>query len=204
MNPELRYLLASIELRDATAESPGTLEGYAAKYDSETEIGGWFREVIRPGAFTRALAEGQDVRALWGHDNRIVLGRRSAGTLEVNEDATGLKFRVVLPDTQAGRDAATSIKRGDVDGMSFGFRAVRERWTEEEGKPELRELLDLDLVEISPVAFPAYPDTSVAKRCLETFRAERSAEITRNASCSLSVERERQEMRKLKYTIKGD
>lgn len=198
---EIRFIATEdIELRNADDTSPGTLEGYAAIYDSIVDIGGYFREVIRPGAFSRAIRDKQDVRALWNHDTGIILGRRSAGTLSISEDERGLKFSLQLPDTTAGRDAAVSIGRRDITGMSFGFRVTRARWLEEENQDsELREILDLDLLEVSPVTFPAYADTEVGIRSRDQFRAERSASNNRNASSPLSIERERHEMRKIKY-----
>jgi len=108
---EIRFLSSQpVELRAGENGSPGILEGYAAVYDSVTDIGGYFREVIRPGAFTRAIRDNQDVRALWNHDTGTILGRRSAGTLSVSEDERGLQFSLQLPDTTAGRDAAVSIE----------------------------------------------------------------------------------------------
>lgn len=180
---EIRFHTApGIEIRaDDTPEgSIGTIGGYAAVYDSETDLG-WFREVIKPGAFTRSIKEDHDVRGLWNHETGIILGRRSAGTLRLGEDKTGLTFEIDLPDTQAGRDALTSIKRGDITGMSFGFRIVKQMWVEEkEADTELREIHDVDLFEVSPVTFPAYADTTVGQRSLEKFQAERSGnQITR-------------------------
>jgi len=180
-NKEIRfYTTPAIEIRNAEAsEGPGTIAGYAAVYDSEAELG-WFREVIRKGAFGRAIEEEQDVRALWNHDTSLILGRRSAGTLTLEEDDTGLRFALDLPDTQAGRDALTSIKRGDITGMSFGFEALKTRWVEEaDQETELRELLDLNLFEVSPVTFPAYDDTRVAQRAYDTFQAERARSTLR-------------------------
>jgi HK97 family phage prohead protease len=176
MNKELRFFTTApgIELRAAADGSPGTLEGYAAVYDQETDLG-YFREVIRPGAFSRAIRENQDTRALWNHDTGAILGRRSAGTLSIEEDSKGLKFSLTLPDTTTGRDAAVSIQRGDITGMSFGFSVTSARWLEEKDKDtELREILDLDLFEISPVTFPAYADTEVGLRSRDQFRAEKA------------------------------
>ncbi len=139
------------------------VEGYAAVYDSETSIGGSFREVIRRGAFDRALAGDTDVVALWNHDPNYVLGRRSAGNLELRSDERGLWFRVSLPDTQYARDVAELLRRGDVTGASFGFRVRRDRWAQaEDDDTPLRELLDVDLYDVSVVTFPAYKATSVS------------------------------------------
>jgi len=86
---------------------------------------GGFVEIIKPGAFTKTLDE-SDVRALLNHNSDQVLGRMSAGTLKLWEDDRGLRAEIHPPDTSAGRDAVALIKRGDLTGMSFGFRAVRD------------------------------------------------------------------------------
>jgi HK97 family phage prohead protease len=177
---EVRFLSESLEIRSAD-NSPGTIAGYAAVYESETDLG-YFREVLKRGAFRKSLAEGRDVRALWNHDSSIVLGRTSAGTLRLEEDDKGLKFEIDLPDTQAGRDAATSIGRRDVTGMSFGFEVVTAKWVEEQEKDtELREIYDLRLWEISPVTFPAYQDTDVAKRGLDELMAQKAKQNQKQA-----------------------
>jgi hypothetical protein len=139
--------------------------GYIARFDSETYIsagGRGFTEVIRRGAFARTLRERPDIRLLHSHDPRWVLGRTKSGTLALAEDQDGLRFSALLAPTAIGRDVAESIRRGDVDGASFGFTVANggDRWTNLRGK-SLRELLDIDLHEASVVAFPAYPETEV-------------------------------------------
>jgi phage head maturation protease len=69
-------------LREAPAlDSKRTLAGYAAVFNSEADIGGYFREVIAPGAFADTLKEA-DVRALVDHDSGRLIGRKSNGTAE--------------------------------------------------------------------------------------------------------------------------
>jgi len=160
---ELRYHTAQrIELRESD-DGPPKLIGYAAVFDSWSENLGWFREIIRPGAFKDSLARGDDVRALIDHTPSKIIGRRSAKTLDVREDDHGLHVEVALPDTAAARDIIESIKRRDVDGMSFQFITVSDRWGMEDGE-EIRELLKVDLIDVSVVTFPAYPTTDVALR----------------------------------------
>jgi len=141
-----------------------TLHGYAAKYNSEADLGG-FVEVIRNGAFRKSLEGGSNIRALAEHQGTALLGTTRGGTLKLREDAHGLAFELALPDTSHGRDLAILVDRGDVAGCSFGFK-VRDggdRW-EQRGAQLVRELLDVDLVEITLTSDPAYQDTTVAMR----------------------------------------
>jgi uncharacterized protein len=186
MKMELRYVVKEIR----AAEDGNAIEGYAARFNSMSEeLMPGVREVIKPGAFKRALKEGQDVKALINHDPNRVLGRTSAGTLKLTEDSKGLKFRVELPDTSYARDLYQSVKRGDMDQCSFGFSTVPdgERWTntretpsyrsliEGMGKDEecmVRELHDVDLFDVSVVTNPAYKDTVAQARDFTEVVAE--------------------------------
>ena len=141
-----------------------TLEGYASVFGVAADLGR-FSETIQRGAFTRALAEQQDVRALVDHDSGRVIGRTKNGTLELREDNRGLFTRIELPDTQDGRDMATLIGRGDLDAMSFGFTVKRDRWEQEDGK-QMRYIEDVDLYDVSVVAYPQYANTEIALRSM--------------------------------------
>lgn len=140
------------------------LAGYAAIFNSEANLGD-FQELIRPGAFAKSLATGSNVRALYHHQGAALLGTTKAGTLELREDAYGLAFTLALPDTTHGRDLAVLVERGDISGCSFGFRVAPggDRW-EQRGKNLVRLLLDVELIEITLTAEPAYTDTTVALR----------------------------------------
>ncbi len=163
-----------VELRAGADGTMPTLVGYAAVFDSRTDLG-WFEEEVVAGAFAKSLSDGDDVRALYNHDSAQVIGRRDAKTLRLEEDATGLRIEIDLPDTTAARDLVSNINAGNIDGMSFGFRAREQEWIEREGEQELRRLIDVELIEVSAVTFPAYPDTSIAKRSLELSRTESPA-----------------------------
>lgn len=166
------YEIANIRAKEEDGKR--SIGGYAAVFDKPSENLGVFRTVyekIRKGAFSRTLKEGADVRAFWNHNSDIVLGRTTAGTLRLAEDDIGLSFDLDLPDTQAGRDAFTLIQRGDVTGMSFGFeiRAEEKQLPDEPEDPIIRTLVDVELFEISPVVFPAYPDTEVSVRSVDEW-----------------------------------
>jgi hypothetical protein len=147
------------------------LVGYAAVFGRESEDMG-FREIISPGAFTRTLKDADDVYALADHDSSRRLARTSNDTLTLSADHKGLSVRIALPDTTLGRDIGEEVRSGLLDSMSFGFIVRKDEWLEEEGEPIVRTLLDVDLIEVSAVSFPAYRQTQldVAKRSLDAWR----------------------------------
>ena len=146
-----------------------TLSGYAAVFNSEATIGD-FSEVIRQGAFAKSLAAGSNIRALWQHESNALLGTTRGGSLKLKEDAHGLAFELALPDTSHGRDLAILVDRGDVSGCSFGFRCAPggDRW-EQRGAQLVRELLDVELHEVTLTHDPAYAATSVDMRSRDAY-----------------------------------
>jgi HK97 family phage prohead protease len=166
MEIERRALSAPLEVR----ADGQTVAGYAAVFNSETDIGGMFREKIAPGAFKPSL--NGDVRALWNHDSSNVIGRTKAGTLRLAEDNKGLAVEIDLPDTQVGRDLRENMRLGNVDGMSFGFRVTKQQW-DETGDIPVRTIEEVELFEVSAVTFPAYEATEIALRSLDKQREER-------------------------------
>ena len=143
--------------------------GYAALFNTPADIAGVFREQIAPGAFAEAIGR-DDVRALVNHDANMVLGRSTAGTLRLSEDERGLRVEIDVPDTQAARDLGISMERGDISQMSFGFRATREEFTDEE--PPLRTIREAELFDVSVVTYPAYEETEVGLRSLQEHRRD--------------------------------
>jgi hypothetical protein len=162
---EVRFSKGTIELRQDDGKAP-CIAGYAAVFQPcRSEDLGGFVEQIDEHAFDEAL-DG-DVRCLFNHDANMILGRTKSGTLKLSVDSKGLRYAVDAPDTQAGRDAVTSIKRGDVDGSSFGFICQRDSWeADHESGAMVRTILKASVFDVSPVVFPAYPDTSSALRSL--------------------------------------
>lgn len=147
---------------DKPDDKKPVIRGYAAMFERFSEDLGGFREKIAAGAFAKAVKD--DVRALWNHDPNYVLGRTKAKTLRLKEDKDGLAIEIDTPDTQWARDLLVSIDRGDVSQMSFGFRVVKDEWNKQNTKMPERTLLEVRLFDVSPVTFPAYPQTSVAVR----------------------------------------
>lgn len=165
---------------ETRAEGGSRLVGHAAVFDSLSENLGGFREKIIPGAFAESIAT-DDVRALFNHDPNFVLGRNRSKTLKMAEDERGLAISIALPDTQTIRDLVVApIERGDISGMSFGFsvRSEGQDWGEEDDGQIVRTLKKVRLYDVSPVTFPAYPQTDVATRALREFRNARIATRT--------------------------
>ncbi len=159
------YSNSPLELR-AVEGKPATLRGYAAVFGKPSLDLGGFVETIRKGAFSRSLSENDEVLAFAYHDSSKPLARRSAGTLTLSEDDTGLLVEIQLADTTLARDVAADVAARNIEGMSFGFSTRKDAWTRANtpNGPDLRELIDVQLFEVSAVTMPAYPDTALALR----------------------------------------
>ncbi len=153
------------ELRVVREDEGQKIVGYAAVFDKWSEDLGGFREKIRKGAFAKSL-EKDDVRALWNHNSDFVLGRNKNGTLILEEDKRGLRVEIDPPKGGFFDGFLESIERGDVSQMSFGFYTVSDEWNYNEGTKKIaeRELIEAELFDVSPVTYPAYPQTKVAVR----------------------------------------
>jgi len=160
-NREIRLSTRPVEVREDGDNGP-VIVGYAAVFDQWSEDLGGFVERVRPGAFAGALQG--DVRALWNHDRNMVLGRTVAGTLTLTEDEIGLRYEIQPPDSTWGRDAVVAIRRGDVSQSSFGFQTLRDEWRQAGSDRVERDLLEVNLFDVSPVTFPAYPQATVSVR----------------------------------------
>ena len=176
------------EFRMENAEYEGkTVRGYAAVYNSDSEWMGGFYEQIATGAFDDVLDN--DVRAYFNHDENLLLGRVSSGTLRIGTDKRGLYYEVDLPNTTYANDLVELMKRGDVNQSSFAFLIDQDRWEQRDGKTYRIIEKVSRLLDVSPVAQPAYPDaTSELKRDLETETKEETKAAAVEDTASESVE----------------
>jgi len=163
---ERRYF--DVEIR-ADADDDFTLVGHPAMFNKLSVDLGGFREKIAPGAFANTIKE-DDIRGLYNHNPLYVFARNKSGTLELTEDKQGLFMRANPADTSWVKDMLITIERGDVSQMSFGFNVLVEEWDEKDQDNIIRTLKEVKLYDVSPVAFPAYPDTDVALRSLGAWR----------------------------------
>jgi HK97 family phage prohead protease len=122
--------------------------GYAAIFDRPDRSG----DIVRKGAFLRALERAGEVPLLWQHKPESVIGRID----HLSEDERGLRVIAALREGGDGQRASRLLESGKIDGLSFGYR-VREA----KSAGALRELIELDLVEVSLVAHPMQPKARV-------------------------------------------
>lgn len=181
-----RIHVDKLEVRTIEGTENRVVGGYVNKFNQQSTLmrdrwGDEFVEVISESAFNKTL-ETKSQKALWNHNTDLVLGSVSAGTLNLFVDGIGLRCEITLPNTTWGNDAYESIQRGDVDGMSFGFRCVEDMWSKtqyEDREIYKRTILEVELFEVSPCVFPAYPDSQINCRSLESFKEEHKNEQRR-------------------------
>ncbi|MEM7743102.1 MAG: HK97 family phage prohead protease [Pseudomonadota bacterium] len=129
----------------------GRIRGYASRFNEPDQSG----DVVAPGAFKKSLerlkSAKRSVKFLWQHDPAKPIGTWR----EVNENATGLWVSgALLTDIQLGNEAALLMQAGAIDGLSIGYRVVKAEKNAETGG---RNLLEIDLWEVSLVTFPMLP-----------------------------------------------
>ena len=154
------FTVRDVEARQAE-DGTMRLSGYAAVFN-ESSVPLPFKESIAPGAFRKTLMETPDVRLLINHEG-LPLARTKNGTMTLTEDDRGLLFDAEIADTQEGRDIYKLVQRGDVDQMSFAFRVIRQKWSEDRSRRVLTEV-SLSDGDVSVVTYPAYPTTTVEAR----------------------------------------
>lgn len=176
---ERRVAPVTTEIR-SNADGSWTLVGHAAVFDSMSESLGGFHEVIQRGAFRKVLRNPDlAVKALFNHDQNLVLGSSTNGTLQLSEDPTGLRYEVNVADTSYGRDLRVLLERGDVTQSSFAFKVGKDgqQWSDQEDGTLLRTITEFsDLLDVSPVTYPAYRATSAAAVSATQVSSTRDAE----------------------------
>lgn len=192
-SPEIRNYYRNcqgitLEVRAAEGEESRTIGGYAVKYNTPVLIvdrwGDKYLEEIATGCFDESLNSckeaGKEIKALWNHDSSRPLGSTKTDTLRFNTaDTTGLAYDIDLPNNTWGNDVKESVKRGDVDGSSFGFICQEDRWSKVEHEGEeiyKRSVVKAILLEVSPCTFPAYDSSEISCRSFEKVKEKAKEE----------------------------
>lgn len=170
MNRQYRYTCANFKTREDGADEK-KIEGYFAVFGETYDMGAGLTESIAPEAFKDTLAD--DVRALINHDTTLVLGRTTAGTLELREDSHGLWGSITInPKDSDALNLYERVKRGDVSQCSFGFDILDEE-TEVRDEGIHWTIKKVKLYEVSPCTFPAYESTGISARAEQKEQLEK-------------------------------
>lgn len=169
------------EVREAADDEPLKITGYAAVFNQLSSDLGGFKEKIKRGFFKDVLKD--DVRALFNHDDNMVLGRTKNKTLILEEDNKGLKVEIIPPDTTYANNLINLVKRGDIDQMSFQWITAKDEWDSSDLNNVIRTLIKAEsLWDVSPVTFPAYPQTKVGIRSAKQVYIDYLEELLENNS----------------------
>jgi len=167
----LRATAAQIQVA-ADGDTGKTLKGYAALFNDPWDVFD-FKRRVAPGAFAASLQSDRSVAALFNHDDNIILGRsKDAGNLELAEDAKGLAFTLKLSDDHWSEYVSKLVADKRITQMSFGWMTISDAWSQN-GDDIVQTILEVDLWEVSPVTFPANPNTTVSLATAAAFRAFR-------------------------------
>lgn len=168
------HLKTDFRVRAKEDDDSRYLEGYFIRFNEETELWPGAYEEVDPGAVTNSL-KNNDIRCLFNHDTSVVLGRTGNNTLELKADNKGVFGRVKInPNDKQALDILARIERGDINACSFGFNIISEKIQNRDDGTIKFILEEIDLHEVSPVTFPAYPTTSIQarKKDAERFKHE--------------------------------
>lgn len=155
-----------VERRDRSGRMEVRRDGGRAWIDGVIRYGvlsedlGGFQEKLAPSVFRRTLGGGADVKMLWNHNDSEILGSSKAGTLVLENRDDGLHFSCLVPTHAMNR--FETVERGDLDGVSFGFKPEESVWDYEARPVPVRTVTAARLLEISPCTFPAYPENSAS------------------------------------------
>lgn len=171
MNMEIRF--QELELV-SNSDNSLTVSGYVNKTDQQSNVlgtGKKFVEKIANGAFQRAIdrssINSKDIDFLAEHKKNLILSSTRNGSLKLHEDEIGLYMEAVITPTSWGKDYYELINSRIIQNMSFGFRAIKDKWTTLEPGLFERVIEELELFEVSAVKNPAYSQSTIAARGID-------------------------------------
>ena len=171
--PKMERRSIDFEVRAETEGDKPIIEGTAAIFNKRAMIRPGVYEEIKTGAFDEAL-KASDVRALFNHNPSLILGRQSAGTLELRVDRKGMHYKILPPDTQMAKDVIISIKRGDITGSSFSFDVAVDGAEFRMIKDGVLRTVNVfaEIGDVGPVTYPVWEETKSAARSRDAFLEE--------------------------------
>ena len=173
---EIRNLKTPVKVEKREDGSIKSIVGYPIVYNKDSEDMG-FIERIAPGAATNALKK-SDIRGLKNHDASLIFARTGVN-LTLTEDKDGVKMEATPVDTHNFRETAKEVDLGLLDGQSFAFRIKGDEWKGLDTDNPIRTITEFEaILDVGPVTYPAYPDTSVGLRTLDKARAEAKETIS--------------------------
>jgi HK97 family phage prohead protease len=199
MNPDRDRgeIVRRSEFRASDGADGQSLEGYAAVFNAWTDITdrqGTYKERIAPGAFKRSIGQRTPVLQ-FDHGTHPLLGSLPLGSITaLREDRNGLFVKAKLSDNWLVEPVRDAIRDGGISGMSFRFRVIKDEWGSDEGGNETRTVQEVELLELGPVVFPAYAQTSVAMRSFVGLLDDQErAELAREAVAAIAPAEARDE-----------
>lgn len=160
---------AKFEIREEAGKLP-VLCGYGIVFNVVADMGNYF-EIVRPEAVADDIAS-EDVQFLYSHDRTRPLASTRNGTLKLVKDEIGVYFEAEINTALSyANDVLENVKTNIIRSMSFGFNAIKDFWGGNAAKPT-RELLNIEIGEISPVLLAAYDATTLNIRSKDDIFAE--------------------------------
>lgn len=166
---ERRFASEGMELRK-DGDKPKMVVGYACRFENRYDLGMSMTEQIDRRTFEGMDVTASDCVCLFNHDENVVLGRTSAGTLRLSVDEKGLRYECDLPDSPNGHNVGEAIARGDIKASSWAFTVAEDEWKKDGGKNHRTITKIKKLYDVSPVTYPANPATDVAARSLAAVK----------------------------------
>jgi HK97 family phage prohead protease len=164
-----------------------TLSGVAHVFGQRAKVGNRYIEFAR-GAFDQALQD-SDVRAFYNHNHDMLLGRQSAGTLQLSAEGDGLHYAIDLPDTSYVADMKVLVDRKDLTEMSFGIMPGKFTFSKASDGKQIQTHLEVaSLFDISPVALPAFGGTTVQLHSLNPSEVDARTQLIKARQRALTKE----------------
>jgi uncharacterized protein len=169
---ELRDLKFEVRMEETEGQANNVI-GHGVVYDRRSEDLGGFVEIVRKGAFDKALESGDEIKSFYNHDPSMVLATTSSEPpLKIRNNKANLSYEAEIPNTSYGKDLAENLRRKNVTGSSFAFTVTDDDWFKEKDGTVVREIKEAKLFELGPVTNPAYLPTTAAVRSLKNQKEE--------------------------------